>query len=120
MGIETGFFEVDGVHLTGGASLYSGSNNPIYAMINLPLGSLYLCTDATLWRKVGTLAHQWIQISGPSAIGSVSIVKKTSSQVSSSITYIDITELSIAVEDNATYRVESYIVWESALARKVS
>lgn len=114
MGIETGFFEIEGIHLTGGSSLYSGTESPIDALIDLPIGSLYLRSDSTLWRKYGALTNQWIQISGPDAVGAVQRVVTTATQYSNSQTYADITGLSITLAANAIYNVDSYVVWQSA------
>jgi hypothetical protein len=83
-------------------------------LIDLPIGSLYLRSDSTLWRKFGSLTNQWIQISGPDAIGSVQRVVTTATQYSISQTYADITGLTVALAANAVYELDCFVIWQSA------
>jgi hypothetical protein len=49
MGLEQHFFEIDGLVISEGAALYSGSENP--SSIDLPIGSLYMRTTGEIWYR---------------------------------------------------------------------
>ena len=56
MSLVEKFFEVDGVVFGGYASITSGDLNPELDGLNLPVGSLYLCSDGSMW---GLGAQGW-------------------------------------------------------------
>jgi hypothetical protein len=49
MGLEQRFFEIDGLVISEGAALYSGSDSP--ALLDLPNGSLYMRTNGEVWYR---------------------------------------------------------------------
>lgn len=59
MGVEADFFEVEGILLEGGAAVFSGSADPSIALLQAPVGSMYLRTDGTTWKKIGPLQNEW-------------------------------------------------------------
>ena len=64
MGLEQHFFEVDGILIGDGASIYSGSINP--NTLDLPIGSIYLRTNGELWKRNGLSV--WELVGGTTTI----------------------------------------------------
>jgi hypothetical protein len=57
-------FEVDELSLQGDVSIIHGADDPSIALVQKPIGSLYLRMNGETWQKVGSMANQWSKIQG--------------------------------------------------------
>ena len=53
MGLEQHFFEIDGLLISEGSSIYSGKDIP--SNLDLPCGSIYMRTTGEIWYKNSSL-----------------------------------------------------------------
>lgn len=59
-------FEVDELAIAGLVHVSAGVADPAIALIDLPVGSLYLRSNGELWQKIGAMANEWAKVTAGS------------------------------------------------------
>ena len=55
-------FEADGVLISGVAGVYSGDGDPATSLFQANIGSIFLSSNGSIYKKIGGLPNQWSQI----------------------------------------------------------
>lgn len=55
-------FETDELLIAESVSILVGSTDPSVALVDRPIGSIYIRSSGEVWQKVGELSNQWVRL----------------------------------------------------------